>query len=156
MAHRKGGASLNAIISNRTQWGNEHLLDGINASFCVCHLTVTLYSQEWFPQWRFCWEREHSTWGMIQSHFKAEVFCYLSMAGSTKKNEWKISIRRCMHRVNRQHIPGRSVFVIVLSEGSTKSISTYIDGFYYRSLRRVIQNRKNRISTAAVRYGTAS
>jgi len=70
---------------------------------------------------------------------KAEGFCYLSMAGSTKNiSEWKVSVRRSM-----ESIYGISwVILILLSFRRVNEKYIYIDGFYCHSLRRVIQNRK--------------
>ena len=46
---------------------------------------------------RFCCERGHSTKGINQDHLRAEGFCYLSMARSTKKNIWVEVFRPSLH-----------------------------------------------------------
>ena len=68
---------------------------------------------------RFCCERGHSTKGINQDHLRAEGFCYLSMARSTKKNisEWKFSVHRSTHRLN-QHILGRRLWLSFYQKGS--------------------------------------
>ena len=67
---------------------------------------------------RFCCERGPSTKGINQDHLRAEGFCYLSMARSTKKT----------------YLSGRFPSIAP----RTNLISTsWVEGFGYRSIRRV-------------------
>ena len=111
---------------------------------CVAGSIWLQASREWFPQLRFCCERRHSTKGIKQNHLRAEGFCYLSMAGSTKDiSEWKVSDRPSMHRLNWQHILGRR-FLSSFYQKRVIEKYIYIDGFYYRSLRGANQNWKSK------------
>ena len=44
LAHRKGGGPRVPSYTMVFVEGYERLLDGINASFCVCHPTVNYYN----------------------------------------------------------------------------------------------------------------
>ena len=66
---------------------------------------------------RFCCERGHSTKGINQDHLRAEGFCYLSMARSTRKT----------------YLSGS--FPSIAPRTDLISIS-WVEGFGYRSIRR--------------------